>query len=171
MELRFIDERVRDIAKRVTDVGNLELVHTEIAGTKRNPVLRVFIDKPDGVTIEDCASVSHDMEAVLDAEDFIPSKYVLEVSSPGLERELYGLKDFERFTGKLAKVKTSSEINGSKNFVGIIAGIEGQTILIDDRSSGHINIPIEAVSKAHLKIDLDAEFRKRQPKGTRVEGI
>jgi ribosome maturation factor RimP len=108
----LINERIRESAVRIAEENGLELVHVQVAGTGRNLTVRVFIDKEGGVTHEDCTKVSRQLDAILDAEDFIASAYLLEVSSPGLERELYNLKDFERFVGKLAKVKTNTAIDG-----------------------------------------------------------
>ena len=78
--------------------------------------VRIYIDKPEGVTLEDCSTVSRAIEAVIDADDFIPAPYVLEVSSPGLERPLFSIQDFEKFAGKKAKVKTSEAIDGPGKF-------------------------------------------------------
>ena len=113
-----IADRVRQIAAAVAKDSGIELVHIEIAGTKRDAVLRIYIDKEGGVTLDDCGNISRKIEEVLDAEDFIPSRYVLEVSSPGIERQLYSLADFVKFTGHLVKVKTRDEIDGQKTFVG-----------------------------------------------------
>lgn len=157
-----IPGRIREIAAKIAEDHGVELVHSEVAGTKRDSVVRIYIDKPDGVTLDDCGGFSSAIEEILDAEDFIPGKYVLEVSSPGIERELYSLSDFEKFTGKLVKVKTAEEILGQKSFVGILTGVEGSEITIDDRASGETKFPYEAVKKANLKIDLNAEFKKRQ---------
>src|ERR1043165_1373979 len=93
--------RVREIAGRAAEERGLELVHVELAGGARTPVLRVFIDKPGGVTHEDCSEVSQHISTVLDVEDFIPGSYTLEVSSPVLERGLYSRSDYERFAGRL----------------------------------------------------------------------
>ncbi len=157
-----IPGKIREIAMKVADTRGVELVHSEVAGTKRDSVVRIYIDKPDGVTLDDCGGFSSAVEEVLDADDFIPGKYVLEVSSPGVERELYSLADFEKFNGKLVKVKTSQEFAGQKNFVGNLTGVEGSEITINDRTVGETTFPYESVAKANLKIDLDAEFKKRQ---------
>jgi ribosome maturation factor RimP len=158
MEQVSARERVEKIAKAAAEDGGVELVHVEFAGTKRDQVLRVYIDKEGGVTIDDCTQVSQRIEAVLDVEDIIPSKYVLEVSSPGIERQLYSLADFVKFIGSLTKVKTKAEINGQKTFVGPITGVEGDEITIEDRTSGAITFPYSQVDKANLKIDLAKEF-------------
>jgi ribosome maturation factor RimP len=160
MDKQKLTDSVKSIAEKVANDRSLELVHVEITGTKRDVVVRIYIDKPEGVTIDDCSLFSRDVEAVLDLdEDIIPSRYILEVSSPGIERELYSASDFKRFEGKLAKVKTSIEIGGQKTFVGNIVEIDGDTISIDDRTQGIVSFSFSDVVKANLKIDLSKEFQ------------
>lgn len=151
--------RVREIAGDVADTAGLEFVHAEIAGAKRDSVVRIFIDKEGGVTFEDCTSFSAAVEAVFDEEDLIPWAYVLEVSSPGIERQLYSLKDFVRFTGEMARIKTVEEIGGQKNFVGTIESIDGDIVSFEDRTSGPVKIPHSLVSKANLKMDFGKELK------------
>ena len=158
MDKGLIIERVEKIARQVVEAGALELVHVDVAGTKRDAVVRVYIDKEGGVTLDDCSRVSRGVEDVLDGEDFIPSRYVLEVSSPGIERELYSLTDFVKFTGQLAKVKTKTEISGQKIFAGNIVAVEGNKITIGDRTKGVVSFDYSDVDKANLKIDLLKEF-------------
>ena len=158
MDKADLTTRIRGIARKVADDRQVELVHVEIAGTKRDSVVRIYIDKPEGVTLDDCSLFSRDVEGVLDLDDIIPSRYVLEVSSPGIERELYSLEDFRRFEGRLAKVKTKSEIEGQKTFVGPITAIDGETITVEDRSLGPVSFSYGDVAKANLKIDLSKEF-------------
>ncbi len=167
MELSII-ERIREIAARAAEENNLELVHAQVAGTSKNLVITVFIDKSDGVTHEDCSKVSRNLDAVLEVEDFIPSTYLLEVSSPGLERELYSQKDFEKFVGSLAKVKTATPINGQKNFRGRINSVENDEIVFDDKTSGTIRFSYSAVAKANLEIDLDEELKRSEKR--KMEG-
>jgi ribosome maturation factor RimP len=161
MESSSILERIEKIAGAAAADSGVELVHVELAGIKRDQVVRVYIDKEGGVTIEDCTNVSHAIETVLDADDFIPGKYVLEVSSPGIERQLYSLVDFVRFTGQLAKVKTKSDIDGQKTFVGPITAVDGDEITIEDRTRGTVTFPYGMVDKANLKIDLVKEFSSK----------
>ncbi len=155
----MITERIREIAERSAAAHDAELVHVEMAGTRRNAVLRIFIDKEGGVSVDDCADVSRDVESALDVEDLIPSKYVLEVSSPGIERELYSLNDFVKFAGRLVKVRTHQPIDGRKTFVGVIAGTDGSTITIDDTQKGQMTLEHADIAKANLKMDLSEEFR------------
>jgi ribosome maturation factor RimP len=150
---------VREIARRVAEERGLELVHVEFAGGPRAPALRIFIDKPEGVTHSDCSEVSTHVGTVLDVEDFVPVAYTLEVSSPGLERGLYRLEDYERFAGRAAKLKTRGAVNGQRNFRGRIAGVEGEEIIFDDKTTGSVRVPFSEIAKANLEIDVEEEFR------------
>src|SRR6476659_11180128 len=101
-----VEDRGRAISDRVAIDHGLKLVHAEVAGPDNKPIVRIFIDKPNGVTHEDCSEVSFHVGTILDVEDFIHASYTLEVSSPGLERGLYKLNDYERFAGHQAKLET-----------------------------------------------------------------
>ena len=160
MSAGSIAERVQLIAERVSIDHGVELVHAEVAGPEGKPILRVYIDKPEGVTHEDCAEVSLHIGTILDVEDFIHSPYTLEVSSPGLERGLYKRDDYERFAGKMAKLRANRAINGQRNFRGRIVGLEGDEVVFEDKTSGRVSIPLEAVAKANLEIDVEEEFRR-----------
>ena len=155
-----IEERVQAIAERVAIDHGLELVHAEVAGPEGKPILRIFIDKPEGVTHEDCAEVSLHVGTILDVEDFIHAAYTLEVSSPGLERGLYKRQDYERFAGSLAKMKSRVPINGQRNFRGRIVGLEGENVIFEDKTSGRVAVPFESIVKANLEIDVEEEFRR-----------
>ncbi len=160
MDLKMIDQRVRSIAEKVASGQKLEFVRSELAGTKRNLVVRVFLDRPDGITLDDCAQASREIEAELDREDIIPGKYVLEVSSPGIERELTRIEDFARFAGKLAKIKTSDSADGTNTLVGRIERVEGDEIFLTQGAGKSVKVLFHSIRKANLKIDLDAEFRR-----------
>jgi ribosome maturation factor RimP len=155
-----IEKRVREIAERVAIDHGLELVHAEVAGPEGRPILRIFIDKPEGVTHEDCSEVSLHVGTILDVEDFIHSAYTLEVSSPGLERGLYKRQDYERFAGRPAKMRTSAPINGQRNFRGRIIGLEDESVIFDDKTSGRVLVPLASIAKANLEIDVEEEFRR-----------
>ena len=150
---------MREVTRRVAEEHGLELVHVEFAGGPRAPVVRIFIDKPGGVTHSDCSAVSTHVGTVLDVEDFIPGAYTLEVSSPGLERGLYAVGDYERFAGKMAKMRTRSAVGGQRNFRGRIAAVEGEDVLFDDKTSGRVRVPFSEIAKANLEIDVEEEFR------------
>lgn len=160
MDSGAVVERICQIAEQAAIDHGLELVHTEVAGPEGHPIVRVFIDKPGGVTHEDCSNVSHQIGTTLDVEDFIHSAYTLEVSSPGLERGLYKLADYERFAGSQAKLKTRVAQNNQRNFRGRIAGIDNQQVIFEDRTSGRIAIPFDSIVKANLEIDVESEFHR-----------
>ena len=113
------------------------------------------------MTLDDCSAFSQSVEAVLDAEDLIPVRYVLEVSSPGIERELYSIEDFRRFVGRLAKLKTKSVIDGQRTFVGTITSVDAGQIAFEDRSKGPMTFEYGDIEKANLKIDLSKEFGRK----------
>ena len=159
MEPAEVQERIREIVGRVAEEHGLEHVHTEVGVLGRNAAVRVFIDKPGGVTHEDCSTVSHHVGTVLDVEDFISSTYTLEVSSPGLERGLYSRADYERFAGRQARVRTRDAINGQRNFRGQIVSVEGDRVAFDDVVSGRVALPLDGIKKANLEIDVEEEFR------------
>ena len=155
-----IGQKVQEIAERVAIDHGLELVHAEVAGPENKPIVRVFIDKPQGVTHEDCAKVSLHLGTILDVEDFIHASYTLEVSSPGLERGLYKRADYERFAGSDAKMKTRLPINGQRNFRGRLLGLDGNEVLFDDRTNGKVKIPLEIIKEAKLEVDVSDELRR-----------
>jgi ribosome maturation factor RimP len=140
----------------------LELVDLELKGEGRRQVLRIFIDKPGGVTLDDCAEVSREVSALFEVEDPIEGAYVLEVSSPGLDRPLKKLRDFERAAGKLVKLRTHDLLDPDgrghqrKTFVGELLGIDGTQIKLrqTDRRGGEISIAFEAIAKANLELDF-----------------
>ena len=160
MDSGSVAERVCQIAEQAAIDHGLELVHAEVAGPDGHPVVRVFIDKPGGVTHEDCSDVSHQIGTVLDVEDFIHSAYTLEVSSPGLERGLYKLADYERFAGSQARIKTRVALSNQRNFRGRIAGIDNQNVIFEDRTSGRVAIPLDSIVKANLEVDVESEFHR-----------
>src|SRR3989440_5033875 len=162
MDAGSFAEQVRHIAEQAAIDHGVELVHAEVAGPEGHPIVRVFIDKPGGVTHDDCSDVSTQIGTVLDVDDFIHSAYTLEVSSPGIERGLYKPADYERFAGSQARLKTRPAIKNQRNFHGRIIGVENQKIVFDDLTSGRLLIPFADIAKANLEVDVEEEFRKAQ---------
>jgi ribosome maturation factor RimP len=112
-------EKVREIAERVAQSSGLEVVDIELLGGGKARMLRIFIDKPDGVTHEDCSSFSREAGTIFDVEEAVPgASYRLEVSSPGLDRKLSKPADYQRFTGSLVKLMTRDPVNGNRHFEG-----------------------------------------------------
>ena len=115
----FEIDSVREVAERVAASSGLEVVEVELRGAGKSRMLRIFIDKPGGVTHEDCANLSREVGTILDVEDTIPGgQYLLEVSSPGLDRQLSRPADFARFTGSRVKLTTREPVNGTRHFEG-----------------------------------------------------
>jgi ribosome maturation factor RimP len=129
--MAFDEDRVRGIADRVAASSGLEVVEIEFRGGGKSRMLRLFVDKPGGVTHEDCANFSREFGTILDVEDAVPGgMYVLEVSSPGLDRKLNRAADYERFTGNRVKLTTREAINGNRHFEGRLESFrEGRLIL------------------------------------------
>ena len=122
-----------------------ELVAVEMAGT----TLRLYIDSPEGVSVDDCADVSHQVSAVLDVEDPIRGEYTLEVSSPGLDRPLVKPADFERFAGERVKVKLHSALEGRKNFVGRLDGLHDNRVVVET-DEGRFELDLDQIERARL---------------------
>jgi len=144
-------EALGSIIERVAAREELELVHWELVGPPGRSLLRIYIDKPVGVTLDDCETVSKQVGLLLDVEDLIPSRYTLEVSSPGVERGLYKPADYRRFQGQRIKLKSLQSINGQRNFRGTLEGIEENRVRITDDHAGSIEIPYEDVVRATLE--------------------
>ena len=141
------------VAESVAAQHAVEVLDIEFAGSSRKPVIRIFLDKENGVTLDDCGRFSRVLSALLDVEDPLSTSYILEVSSPGLDRPLKAMKDFQRSTGKLVRIITRAGIEGQNVFTGRITGAgEGNiTLSIDDKE---IEIPFDKISKARLEIEL-----------------
>ena len=125
-------DQVRAIAERVAASLGLEVVEIELRGGGKSRMLRIFIDKLEGVTHEDCANLSREVSTILDVEDAMPGgPYVLEVSSPGLDRKLFRPADFERFQGSRVKLTTKDPIDGNRHFEGRLEHFEGGRLTLD----------------------------------------
>lgn len=145
--------KVEEIAERVGRLEGLEVVEVELKGSGKNHFLRISIDKPEGVTHADCEKMSRETEAILDAEDIIADHYTLEVSSPGVERKLRKLKDFERFQGQKAKIALREPVEGKRNFEGTIAAVNQEIISLGLAGGAEVQFPYSQVEKANLKFE------------------
>jgi ribosome maturation factor RimP len=155
-------DQVRAIVERVASSQGLEVVEVELRGGGKARMLRIFIDKPAGVTHEDCANVSREVGTILDVEDAMPGgPYTLEVSSPGLDRKLSRPADFERFQGSRVKLTTRDEINGNRHFEGRLERFASGRLTLDlaearkkfrpkDTVSQKLEIELANVEKANL---------------------
>lgn len=146
--------RIRSLAQPVVEGLGMELVDVAIVTDHGRRVLRVTIDKPGGITVDDCGDVSRELGTILDVEDPIPQSYSLEVSSPGLDRPLLSEKDFIRFSGKKARIKTREAIEGRKNFKGTIDAVTEGRVRVTDFDGKVFEIPFPIIEMARLEIEL-----------------
>ncbi len=143
-------DQIHAIVERVAASSGLEAVEIELRGGGKSRMLRIFIDKPGGVTHEDCASVSREVSTIFDVEDAMPGgAYTLEVSSPGLDRKLFRAADFERFQGSRVKLTTKEPVNGNRHF-------EGR---------------LEHFAAGRLTLDLAEARKKFRPKQQEIEKL
>jgi len=147
-------EKIRAIAERVVTSEGLTLVDVELKGGRVNPLLRVYIDKPEGVSHAHCQLVSEQLSAILDVEDPFPASFVLEVSSPGLDRKLVKPRDFEYFAGRRARLVLREAIGQQKVVEGRLAGFEGGRVRMDLAEGGMAEFELANISKARLIVEL-----------------
>ncbi len=137
------------LAEPICTAEGVELIHVEYQREPSGRVLRIYIDRPGGITLDDCTTISRQLGDLLDIKLEGEASYTLEVSSPGPERPLSRLSDFERFTGKTARIKTALSIDGQKNFKGVLSKIaDGHITLITATKT--VVIPLQEIKRARL---------------------
>ncbi len=150
-----LETDVASLAEKVAASLGFEIVLLEIKGGGSRSVVRVYIDQPAGITLNDCERFSKRFGVVLDVEDLIPSSYVLEVSSPGLDRPLTKDTDFVRFAGKTAKVRTRLAVEGQKSHKGKILGVTGGRLSLETSPGKQVvEIAVADIEKANLVIEI-----------------
>jgi len=147
-----VRQKVSELAAQVADEQGLEIFDIELLG-KGKLLLRVLLDKEGGVTLDDCERFSRSFAVLLDVENPVPGSYTLEVSSPGMDRPLKNMNDFQKNIGKLARIVTAEKIGNQNFFIGRISGIEGNSIMFSVKEQ-EISVPFESISKARLEIEL-----------------
>ena len=172
-----IDRRLAEILIPVIEDMGFELVRLRLQGGK-TATLQIMADRPDGgINVDDCADISTAVSAVLDVEDPIEDNYHLEVSSPGIDRPLTRLKDFATFEGYEAKLETNQPIDGRKRFTGVLAGVEGEDVLINIEVGGEtqtIGLNFDWLSDAKLMLtdELIAEMlRQKKEAGIEIDNL
>ena len=162
-----IDRRMAEILTPVIEGMGFEVVRIRLMGGKTK-TLQVMAERPDGgIEVDDCAEISGAISAVLDVEDPLEDAYTLEVSSPGIDRPLTRLKDFETFEGYEAKLETTEMIDGRRRFKGVLAGVEGDEVLIDIEE-GTIGLQFDWLSDA--KLVLTDELIREMLKSRKAAG-
>jgi ribosome maturation factor RimP len=154
-----VTDQVKALIMPIISNAQLELVDVEYTREGQVHYLRIFIDRPGGVTLDDCQMISRECEVVLDIEEIIHTQYILEVSSPGLDRPLKKKDDYERFRDRLVKIRTYHAIEGRKNFLGHLAGLmddpETDTCMVKLHVDGDdIRIPYDMIASARLEVEF-----------------
>ncbi|MDP9054455.1 MAG: ribosome maturation factor RimP [Acidobacteriota bacterium] len=146
--------KITAIAEGAAAPAGIEIVEIELKGSGRSHLLRIYIDRPEGVTHADCELVSREVSAALDADDPIPGSYELEVSSPGVERKLGKFEHWQRFTGKKVNVVLKEPLQKDlKHFDGVIARAEDHSVTVELAGGNEVTFPIEQVDRANLKFE------------------
>jgi ribosome maturation factor RimP len=151
--------RMKEIAEPLVASLGIELVDIEYKREGRAMVLRLLIDRAGGLTLDDCATVSREFSEILEVEDFIQAHYTLEVSSPGLNRPLRKAADYERYQGRLVRIKTFELLpddagNPRKTFVGELRGLENGVVRLKLTEGQTAGIPLDKVAKANLEFEF-----------------
>ncbi len=149
-----LERRIAELAETTAASMGMEIVLVEIKGEGGHSIVRVFIDQPGGVTLDDCEQYSRRLSVSLDVEDWIPFHYVLEVSSPGVNRPLVKEADFVRFRGRNARIRTRSPIAGQRNFRGRILGVTEGRLDLELEPGKEVGIALSDIEKANLMAEL-----------------
>jgi ribosome maturation factor RimP len=154
-------ERIREAANRVVESHGLEVFDVQLRRESTGWIVRVFIDRPgpsgtpeDSVGVEDCAAVSRELSTILDVEEPLDRAYTLEVSSPGLDRPLRGARDFERFTGRAAKIVLDEPTDGQSAFAGRIRGLEDGMLVFEAEGRKLHRIALTNIKRARLDVEF-----------------
>jgi len=149
-----VTDKVLEIAERVASSEGLEIVDVQLLGGGGSRVLRIFIDKAQGVTHADCEFISQQVGTILDVEDVIPgARYTLEVSSPGVERKLTKPRDFERFVGQKVKIALRQPVENQRTWVGALKSFAEGIITLEPSPGRSVQFPLEQVERANLKFE------------------
>ena len=152
MKFENLLQEVRQVVEPILESQGFELVDLEYQRESQGWVLRIYLDRQGGVSLDDCAGISHEVGAVLEVKDLIPSAYILEVSSPGLTRPLKKPEDFNRFRNQMVKIKLYEPLDGRRNFKGTLLGLEGDRVRVEAEQQVY-ELPLQRIAKANLEID------------------
>ena len=144
---------LHELIEPAVQAVDLELLGLEMIGQGKHSVLRIFIDSPEGITVDNCADASRQISALLDVEDPIAGEYNLEVSSPGLERPLFKAEHFAKAEGLEAKIAMQTPVNGQRKFRGVIKSVQNDCVLLQIEDE-QVKLPIADIAKAHLIAQL-----------------
>jgi len=152
-----LPEKVSNEIEKIVTSEGMELVHLDYRRQGQSYLLRIDIDKDGGVNLEDCELISHQVSAWLDVEDPVPGEYELQVSSPGLDRKFYKDSDYQKFLGRLVRVKTSKPIRGLHVIVGNLKEFDGKQIVVTDpkmKKDPDYTIPLAEIKETRLEVEI-----------------
>lgn len=147
-----IEEKLWHLLEPAVAGLGCELIGVVYRGNPRSALLRLYIDKPGGVDLDDCTRVSQHVSGVLDVEDPISLQYNLEVSSPGLDRPIFKVSDYDRFAGEKVKIRLLAPLEGRRRLTGELRGVRGDEVVIEDNGI-EINVPLSQIDKANLELE------------------
>jgi ribosome maturation factor RimP len=154
MKREALLNRVKELAERSADAEAVELIDVSVARGKKRSVIRVVIDQPEGISHEECIAVSRKLSVLLDVADLFEERYVLEVSSPGLDRELKNASDFRRAVGKLVKLTLLEEISKQRRMIGRLLNFDEKCVKVELHDSETITVPLERIKKIQLEPEV-----------------
>ena len=157
--MKLDQQTVDQIAAIAVDEG-LELLATEVVGHGPKAVLRLIVDGPDGVSLDQCSAISRQTSALLDVDDPIVHAYTLEVSSPGLDRKLYSPDDYTRFTGQRVEIKMQPSYREHRVVTGELLGIDDGVVQIEDDDRRSVALPFDQVFETRIEVDWDAIMKE-----------
>jgi ribosome maturation factor RimP len=165
--MTMISNNVTSLIERTVTGLGYEFVGVELVSQRHSKLLRIYIDGVDGILIDDCVVVSNQLSGVFDVEDPISGHYQLEVSSPGLERPLFRIEDYQRFKGQQASVELYEVFDGKRKIRGLLDGVQGDTVLMRLLDNEVVELPFSSIRKARLVAEL--KMRRNQIKRNQAE--
>lgn len=157
--MKLDPKTIEEIRQLVASEG-FELIATEFSGAGSRMVLRLVIDSPAGVNLDQCATISRQASALLDVEDPVKHRYTLEVSSPGMERRLYSEADFSRFAGQRVMVRMAPAFRGPRHVVGELLGLEGECVRVAEDNAEIVALPFVDIFEARIQVDWETVMKK-----------
>ena len=154
-----VDDQIWALTQEVVSDLGYELVDIELTGNRSRQVIRVYIEKPEGILLADCVAVSRKLGERLDDEDVIENSYRLEISSPGIERPLRKIQDYERYVGHQVRIRLKGRLKGKRKIAGKLDEVEDNIVRIISQHGEKVSFSLADIAKANLDVDWDKEFQ------------
>ena len=154
-----VDSQIRTIAQEVVSGLGFELVDIELTGNRSQQLIRIFIQKPEGILLSDCVAVSRELGERFDDKNVIENSYRLEISSPGIERPLRKVQDFERYVGHRVRIRLKSKQEGKRRIVGKIVEVDDNMVRIISKNGQKASFSLADIAKTNLDVDWGKEFQ------------